>query len=67
MIITHTTKMRKLIVMLCALLMIYSVACIQEGNYKTPELCKNNWKANISLADLQSFYKGETKHVWQEA
>ena len=60
MLILRTRIIRQLLSILSALIILLTIACLQEENYDKPELCDNEWNPNISLFELKSHYQGET-------
>ena len=55
--------MQKLLLFLFVLATILCLGCVETDNYEKPDLCENALKPNISLVELQSFYKGETIQI----
>ncbi|MCX2718315.1 DUF5689 domain-containing protein [Lentiprolixibacter aurantiacus] len=54
---------RMLRLTICILFVIVNINCTEGDNYSKPLLCENEWKSNISIAELQSLYPGETVRI----
>jgi len=49
------------------LLLVLGVACVPDGEYRTPELdCWSGEEVNTSFADVRALYKGETINIQED-
>ncbi|MBT8320232.1 MAG: lamin tail domain-containing protein [Eudoraea sp.] len=58
--------MRVLWLIMSVLSVFLIIACNKAGNYDNPGLCDNEWSPNISMAELQSLYQGETTGIQED-
>lgn len=66
MILKPASILRLLCLLIIAQLILLFSACDREHTYEQPEFCSSNWTPNISLAELQLIYEGETLHIQED-